>query len=39
VIPAGLRPPHPAWTAIEVAGFVSPGAIVELRVVADASGA
>jgi enamine deaminase RidA (YjgF/YER057c/UK114 family) len=34
-----VRPPHPAWTAIEVAGFVSPGAIVELRVVADASGA
>ncbi len=26
--------PFPAWTAIEVAGFASEGAIVELRVVA-----
>lgn len=29
--------PYPAWTAIEVVGFVVPDAIVELRVVADAS--
>ena len=29
--------PYPAWTAIEVAGFVTPGAVVEVRVVADAS--
>ena len=27
-------PPYPAWTAIEVAGFVTEGAIVELRVIA-----
>ncbi|WP_331333991.1 RidA family protein [Euzebya tangerina] len=33
-----VREPNPAWTAIEVSGFVTPGAIVELRVVADASG-
>ena len=26
--------PYPAWTAIEVAGFVHPGAIVELRAIA-----
>lgn len=26
--------PYPAWTAIEVAGFVSEGVVVELRVVA-----
>lgn len=26
--------PYPAWTAIEVAGFVREGAIVEIRVVA-----
>lgn len=26
--------PYPAWTAIEVSGFVTPGAIVEIRVVA-----
>ncbi len=26
--------PYPAWTAIEVAGFVSEGAIVEIRVIA-----
>jgi len=26
--------PYPAWTAIEVAGFVKEGAIVEIRVVA-----
>jgi len=29
--------PYPAWTAIEVAGFIPRDAIVELRVVADAS--
>lgn len=27
-------PPYPAWTAIEVAGFVRDGAVVELRCVA-----
>lgn len=26
--------PYPAWTAIEVAGFVREGAVIELRVVA-----
>ncbi|MFQ6549609.1 Rid family hydrolase [Aestuariibius sp. 2305UL40-4] len=26
--------PDPAWTAIEVAGFATPGVIVELRVIA-----
>ena len=26
--------PYPAWTAVEVAGFVTPGAIVEIRVIA-----
>lgn len=31
--------PFPAWTAIEVADFVSPGAIVEIRAIADASAA
>lgn len=33
-----VQEPYPAWTAIEVFGFVTPGAIVEIRVVADASG-
>lgn len=32
-----VREPYPAWTAIEVTGLVTPGTIVELRVVADAS--
>lgn len=32
-----VREPYPAWTAIEVTGFVTPGAIVEIRAVADAS--
>ncbi len=27
--------PYPAWTAIEVAGFVTPGTICELRVIAN----
>ena len=29
-----VKEPYPAWTAIEVAGFVSEGTIVEIRVVA-----
>ena len=29
-----VRKPYPAWTAIEVAGFVREGAIVEIRVIA-----
>lgn len=29
--------PFPAWTAIEVAGFISPEALVEIRAVADAT--
>ncbi len=29
-----VRKPYPAWTAIEVAGFVSEGTIVEIRVIA-----
>ncbi len=30
---------RPAWTAIEVSGFITAGAIVEIRAVADASSA
>ncbi|MBO6604474.1 MAG: RidA family protein [Roseicyclus sp.] len=30
--------PYPAWTAIEVQGFVTPGTLVELRVVARIEG-
>ncbi len=26
--------PYPAWTAIEVTGFVTPGTLVELRIIA-----
>ncbi len=29
-----VQEPYPAWTAIEVAGFVTEGVIVELRVIA-----
>ncbi len=29
-----VRQPYPAWTAIEVAGFVTPGIICEIRVIA-----
>ena len=29
-----VREPYPAWTAIEVAGFVREGAIIEIRAVA-----
>lgn len=32
-----IREPYPAWTAIEVAGFITPGT-VEIRAIADASG-
>lgn len=32
-----IREPYPAWTAIEVTGFITPG-IVEIRAIADASG-
>ncbi len=32
-----VREPYPAWTAIEVAGFVSEGNIVEMRVIARAA--
>lgn len=31
---ARVRPPYPAWTAVEVAGFATAGVIVELKVVA-----
>lgn len=31
-----LRAPWPAWTAVEVAGLILPGALVELRAVAEA---
>ena len=31
---AYVHRPYPAWTAIEVAGFATPGVIVELKVVA-----
>jgi len=33
-----VEEPYPAWTAIEVAGFVREDAIVEIRVVASAKG-
>lgn len=33
-----LAPPWPAWTAVEVAGLVVPGGLVELRAVAVAPG-
>ncbi len=29
-----VQAPYPAWTAIEVAGFVTPGTICELRIIA-----
>ena len=29
-----VKEPYPAWTAIEVAGFVTEGAIVEIRAIA-----
>ncbi|MFK8034837.1 MAG: RidA family protein [Hyphomicrobiales bacterium] len=29
-----VKEPYPAWTAIEVAGFVREGAVIEIRVVA-----
>ncbi|WP_299024679.1 RidA family protein [uncultured Sulfitobacter sp.] len=29
-----VKTPFPAWTAIEVTGFVTPGTLVELRIVA-----
>lgn len=29
-----VREPYPAWTAIEVAGFVREGAVIELRCIA-----
>ena len=29
-----VQEPYPAWTAIEVAGFVREGAVIEIRVVA-----
>lgn len=32
-----IREPYPSWTAIEVAGFITP-AIVEIRAIADATG-
>ncbi len=33
-----VREPFPAWTAIEVNGFVTPGTICELRIVAARKG-
>lgn len=30
-----VKEPYPAWTAIEVAGFVREGAIIEIKVVAN----
>ena len=32
-----VREPYPAWTAIEVAGFVTEGVIIEIRVIAKLS--
>lgn len=34
---ARLSDPYPAWTAVEVAGLRRPGAVVEIRVVAQIS--
>ncbi|MEO0994471.1 MAG: Rid family hydrolase [Pseudomonadota bacterium] len=31
-----FRAPYPAWTAIEVAGFVTPGVVVEIKATAHA---
>lgn len=31
-----VKPPYPAWTAVEVAGLRRPGALVEIRVIARA---
>ncbi|MEM9795835.1 MAG: RidA family protein [Pseudomonadota bacterium] len=36
VVRARLTAPYPAWTAVEVAGLRRPGALVEIRVVAEA---
>lgn len=33
-----VREPYPAWTAIEVSGFVRDGAVIEIRVIARGSG-
>ena len=33
-----VKAPYPAWTAIEVNGFVTPGTICELRIVAKKRG-
>jgi enamine deaminase RidA (YjgF/YER057c/UK114 family) len=33
-----IREPYPAWTAIEVTGFATPGAMVEIRATAVATG-
>ena len=30
-----FQPPYPAWTAVEVAGLRRPGAVVEIRIVAN----
>jgi enamine deaminase RidA (YjgF/YER057c/UK114 family) len=30
-----IAEPYPAWTAIEVSGFITPGTIVEIRVIAE----
>ena len=32
-----LKPPYPAWTAVEVAGLRREGAIVEIRIIAQIS--
>ncbi len=32
-----VKEPYPAWTAIEVAGFVTEGVIIEIRVIAKQS--
>ena len=29
-----VRPPYPAWTAVEVVGLMTPGAVVELKLIA-----
>lgn len=34
---ACFNPPYPAWTAVEVAGLRRPGAVVEIRVIAQTS--
>lgn len=33
-----VAPPYPAWTALEVAGFATPGVLIEIKAVAQRPG-